>query len=60
MILEVGIHTRGLRLRLILQSQDVDTHSRVCDNADFFGRLLEQLQGVAIEALKEFPVGGGR
>lgn len=41
--LERGVHTRGLRFNLTLQSEDVETHSAVGDNQDEFNRVLSDI-----------------
>jgi hypothetical protein len=49
---ERGLHTRGLRIRLILQSEDVDTHSFMSDNSLIFNDIVERLQQAAIADIR--------
>lgn len=50
----IGVHARRLRLELSLQSEDVDTHSLMGDQKDFFDRLLDRLQDVAIREINAY------
>jgi hypothetical protein len=43
MKIERGAEQNGLRLSVIIQSLDVDTHSKMCDTAEDFSRLLDEL-----------------
>ena len=60
MLVERGIHAQNLRIRLMLQSEDVDTHGAMTDNwevmnelADFLGeagrRKIEELVPLPVE-----------
>lgn len=48
MKIERGVHTAELRIRLTLQSEDVDTHSVMSDNAELFSVVVDQLGEEAI------------
>jgi hypothetical protein len=51
-LVERGLHVRGLRIRLILQSEDVETHAFISDNIDYFNMLSEHLQNTAMDELR--------
>jgi hypothetical protein len=53
MNLERGIETKGLRIRLILQSSDVAAHSAMSDEADRFGRFADEISDFARVKLRE-------
>lgn len=52
MKIERGVEAAGLRLRIILQSDTVESHSAMCDNAEFFTRLVDELGDSAQDALR--------
>lgn len=43
MIIEVGVHTNKCRIKLKLESEDVETHSFMTDNLGFFRQLGSSL-----------------
>jgi hypothetical protein len=47
-----GVHTRGLRLSLVLHSEDGDTHSAMSDNYEYFKKLAARLQERAVELMQ--------
>lgn len=52
MIVERGIVTRTLSMRLILQSNDVETHAFISDYPEIFNRILLKTQETFIRELK--------
>ena len=55
MKLERGLHVCGLRMRLILQSEDGDTHSEMTDRIELYRRILERMQAVGDEEIRASP-----
>lgn len=53
MVIERGVHTRGLRLRLMLQSQDVESHAEMTDKLRFFNTLMDDISTTARLAIKD-------
>jgi hypothetical protein len=43
MVIERGVHTRGLRLRLMLQSTDVESHAEMTDKSRYFKKLMDDI-----------------
>jgi hypothetical protein len=53
MKLEVGIVKDGMRLNVVLQSSDVETHSIMTDNPGIFQEMIDKLQDRAIHFLTD-------
>jgi len=47
-----GVVTKTLRLTLTLQSDDVETHAYMTDQEDFFIKLVDDMQQIALDDLK--------
>lgn len=56
MLIQRGIHTRALRINLMIQSEDVDTHGCMTDNDAVFNDIADHLAQIGINMVREsFP-----
>ena len=59
MKIECGVHTDNpaikLRVRLSLQSEDVETHSQMSDHDESFYSLLQMLQAICLKEFARSP-----
>jgi hypothetical protein len=53
MKIERGLHTSDLRINVILQSEDVDTHSEMTKNQDAFEGFADDLMAQARMLLRK-------
>lgn len=47
MKIEKGVHAGGMRLRLVLESEDTETHSQMGDRVEVFEELADDLAATA-------------